>query len=759
MIEQIGDFSSNRLHPGSKEYDLICGLFERALSSLSKMPRLWIMYLEFLVQNRSITGFRHVLNRALQSLAITQHQRIWDIALNKFIYQTDFPVPITTCKKLFQRYIQLEPSAQDMLIDFLLEREEFSDAVEELLRLICAQDEPSSLAYFKLINVLSKNSNKLSPALVASVDLPGTIRAGLGRFPDELGNLWNQLADYYIRMGAFGKAIEVYEEALGTLSTVSDFSIVYNSYQNFLDLVIKLKLESSPNAPIEMDLERLELLLERRDELVSSVVLRQNPDNVVEWIKRAKISRFSSDQVISTFEEALRRVDVNSKNLVGRVSTLWTEFGRYYYTVLNDVVLGRQMFERAIHHAFKTVDDLANVWVEWILLELKAAIVDIDSPDDTRWVAVLETARRGISQYRGSPSGTVQSQLFRSVKLWNLALDIDESINGVNAPELVRSLYSAMIDLRVITPALLLSFSHFEQQQSNLEKAVRVLEKGVAMFPWPYCRDVWMYYLKLVMTRVENGGKRSNKLFSTERVRDLFEQVIAECPAKFLAPFLFQWYQFELKRGMARSCIAVLTRGASRNDLPEHERVQLFYLSISETLRILGAGACRKIFEDAIETFTKLKKDKLVIEFAVQYAKVESRIGEIVRARKLLEHVSQFANPKNSQLTYLWDIWRDFELEHGDQETYKEMKRVKRSVDLLYGDQYFMGGTEEVATVAAEAVGTGGIDLSKLMQSAAEYGSTTDENFIPSATFAGSRPGFVFTTKTKGTGYYREAEV
>ena len=324
LREQFGHFKESRRHADSPKYDFICSLFEKALSSLGKMPRLWLMYLEFTLHTRSITLFRRVLNRALQSLPITQHQRVWDLALNKFLLQTDFPVPISTCKKLFRRYMQLEPTAEDQFIDFLLEREEYTDAVEQLILSIRSQEEPSSLSYFKLINVLSKNSNKLSSSLVDSVDLPDLIRAGLNRFPDEIGNLWNHLADYYIRMGMFGRAIEVYEEALNTLSTVSDFSLVFNSYQNFLDLVIKLKMESSPENPeIEMDLERLELLIERRPELVSSVLLRQNPHNIPEWIKRTKIAKFSPNEIVSTFTEALMTVDFNSKNLVGRISTLW----------------------------------------------------------------------------------------------------------------------------------------------------------------------------------------------------------------------------------------------------------------------------------------------------------------------------------------------------------------------------------------------------------------------------------------------------
>lgn len=40
------------------------------------------------------------------------------------------------------------------------------------------------------------------------------IRSGLSRFTDEVGKLWCRLADYYIRLGHFERARDVYEEAL-----------------------------------------------------------------------------------------------------------------------------------------------------------------------------------------------------------------------------------------------------------------------------------------------------------------------------------------------------------------------------------------------------------------------------------------------------------------------------------------------------------------------------------------------------------------
>lgn len=51
--------------------------YERALVNMHKMPVIWLEYLEYLVGQRLITRARRTFDRALCSLPITQHDRIW----------------------------------------------------------------------------------------------------------------------------------------------------------------------------------------------------------------------------------------------------------------------------------------------------------------------------------------------------------------------------------------------------------------------------------------------------------------------------------------------------------------------------------------------------------------------------------------------------------------------------------------------------------------------------------------------------------
>ena len=122
--------------------------------------------------------------------------------------------------------------------------------------------------------------------------------------------------------------------------------------------------------------------MERRPELLSSVMLRQNPHNVHEWHKRVKLFEGQPRKQILTFTEAVTTVDVHkargrpvsfllraashasagfrppvpvispsdkhspSSQATGKVHTLWTAFARFYERH-NDLENARVIFEKA----------------------------------------------------------------------------------------------------------------------------------------------------------------------------------------------------------------------------------------------------------------------------------------------------------------------------------------------------------------------------------------------------------------------------
>ena len=74
----------------------------------------------------------------------------------------------------------------------------------------------------------------------------------------------------------------------------------------------------------------------------------------------------------------------------------------------------------------------------------------------------------------------------------------------------------------------------------------------------------------------------------------------------------------------------------------------------------------------------------------MKYAELETKLGEIDRARGIFSHGSQMSDPRTSK-SY-WKAWQEFEVRHGNEDTFREMLRIKRSVQAQYNTQVSMGG-------------------------------------------------------------------
>ena len=81
------------------------------------MPRIWIDYCQFIVDLNYVTKARHTLDRALRSLPITQHCRIWPIYLN-FIKKHSIK---EQALRLYRRYLQLAPDDAEVFKGNLLQ--------------------------------------------------------------------------------------------------------------------------------------------------------------------------------------------------------------------------------------------------------------------------------------------------------------------------------------------------------------------------------------------------------------------------------------------------------------------------------------------------------------------------------------------------------------------------------------------------------------------------------------------------------------
>ena len=90
-----------------------------------------------------------------------------------------------------------------------------------------------------------------------------------------------------------------------TVTTVRDFTQIFDAYAEFEDSVISLKMEDETGVDgdggeeLDLLLARYERLMDRRPFLVNDVLLRQNPNNVNEWMKRIELHLGDGEEKVS----------------------------------------------------------------------------------------------------------------------------------------------------------------------------------------------------------------------------------------------------------------------------------------------------------------------------------------------------------------------------------------------------------------------------------------------------------------------------
>lgn len=665
-------------------YEDVNNCFERSLVFMHKMPRLWMDYCTFLTDQYKITSTRKAFDSALRALPITQHHRIWPLYLN-FLKKHNIP---ETAVRVFRRYLKLCPEDTEEYIDYLIDINKLDEAALKLAQIVNNENFQSKHGksnhqlWNELCELISKN-----PDSIHSLNVDAIIRGGLRRYTDQLGHLWNSLADYYVRSGLFERARDIYEEAIQTVTTVRDFTQVFDAYAQFEELSLSKKMEEVAKKPnptedddidLELRLARFEYLMERRLLLLNSVLLRQNPHNVAEWHKRVKLYEGKPHEIIDTYTEAVQTVD--PKLAVGKLYTLWVGFAQFYEK--NDQIEdARLIFEKATQVNYAKVDDLASVWCEWAEMEIRH-----ENYEEALKLMQRATILPSRKVAYHDDTEIVQMRLYKSLKVWSMYADLEESFGTYKS---CKAVYDHIIDLKIATPQIIINYGLFLEEHNYFEEAFRAYEKGIALFKWPNVYDIWNTYLTKFLKRY--GGTK------LERARDLFEQCLEHCPPEFAKSIFLLYAKLEEEHGLARHAMAVYER-ATTAVLPE-QMFEMFNIYIKKAAEIYGVPKTRQIYEKAIETLPEEKSREMCIRFA----EMETKLGEIDRARAIYGHCSQMCDPRIT--SEFWNTWKEFEVRHGNEDTMREMLRIKRSVQATYNTQVNMMSAQMLSS-AAQAAGT-----------------------------------------------------
>uniref|UniRef100_A0A668AVE3 Pre-mRNA-splicing factor SYF1 n=1 Tax=Myripristis murdjan TaxID=586833 RepID=A0A668AVE3_9TELE len=684
-------------------YEEVNNCHERALVFMHKMPRIWLDYCQFLVSQCKITRSRRTFDRALRALPVTQHPRIWPLYLR---FVRNLPLPETAIR-VYRRYLKLSPENAEEYIDYLRSVGRLDEAAVRLAAVVndesfvSKEGKSNYQLWHELCDLISQNPDKVN-----SLNVGAIIRGGLTRFTDQLGKLWCSLADYYIRSGHFEKARDVYEEAILTVVTVRDFTQVFDSYAQFEESMIAAKMETTSemgqdeddDIDLELRLARFEQLIARRPLLLNSVLLRQNPHNVHEWHKRVKLYEGNPRQIINTYTEAVQTVDPMKST--GKPHSLWVSFAKFYEEneQLDDA---RTIFEKATKVNYKQVDDLAGVWCEYGEMELRH-----ENYEQALRILRKATAIPSKKAEYFDASEPVQNRVYKSLKVWSMLADLEESLGTFQS---TKAVYDRIIDLRIATPQIIINYAMFLEEHNYFEESFKAYERGIALFRWPNVYDIWNTYLTKFIDRY--GGKK------LERARDLFEQALDGCPAKFAKTIYLLYAKLEEEYGLARHAMAVYERATQA--VETEERHHMFNIYIKRAAEIYGVTYTRAIYQKAIEVLP----DEHSRDMCLRFADMESKLGEIDRARAIYSYCSQICDPRVT--ANFWQTWKEFEIRHGNEDTIREMLRIKRSVQATYNTQVnFMSSQMLKATTSSTvsdlAPGQMGVDDMKMLEQKAQ---------------------------------------
>jgi len=257
---------------------------------------------------------------------------------------------------------------------------------------------PSSVAKGKTVAPLVKvNDEDTDPSNPRRLDVEGIVeRDGLQQYKDQAGRLWTGLATYWIKRAEFERASATFERGLAAVVTIRDFTQIFDAYAEFSETMISTLMDAladeenlededfdaeETEADLDKRMKDFEELMDRRPFLVNEVLLRRNPNEVVEWEKRVALWGDNDEKVVETYLKALETI--NPRKATGPLYPLYVNFAKFYEEGGSkdpetgesrsepDLAQARKILEKATKVPFKSVDELAEVWCEWAEMELR----------------------------------------------------------------------------------------------------------------------------------------------------------------------------------------------------------------------------------------------------------------------------------------------------------------------------------------------------------------------------------------------------
>lgn len=640
-----------------KQIALTNGAYERALDLNPLCIGLWVDYVTFLLHQRRIGKGLGIMDKALQTLPILEHSRLWQLYTRIADGIAEYAPQVS--QRIWKRYVKLEPTVYNWkrLVDASIQAEMFDEAASGLQVLVDLDKEESEEHVYRLCLLAIECPPKTMP----NFPVEQYLREAMTKFTGKQGELWCTLGTFFVRIGDLERAEQVFEEALRSVVGAHDFAQVFEAYTRLEESLLKKFCEDTEMEEfVERTMSNLERILAEQPLLLVEARLRQLPNRIDLWLQKMEIlintHRSDVNFVKDSFENAIEQISKRGKVNPFPLYLAYAKWAPNAHVVLESGI--------------SKCKEEAEFWIGWSQLE----------PELRDKIAVLE---RGCRMQK------------RNWKLWLYFLDLIEAAYYEN-PNLVKkeqviAVYEGLIENKTATPEQIASYAAFieaEDENSRSEmlstKVFKIYHRGIELLRYPGAYELW----NLLLPRAVNAWGESK----FERVRELFEEALAKCPPEFQQKIYLLYGDAEERFGLARSAIQIYQRAAQSHSLLE-KKGEMFRFAVSKAKKLLGLSACRPVLESAISPATALLDDQ-VREFCLEFCGLEVALGEIERARTLFAYGAQLADPKREEK--YWERWHEFETQHGNEDSFREMLRIKRAVQAKFDQNpYFVRATDQ----------------------------------------------------------------
>ena len=389
---------------------------------------------------------------------------------------------------------------------------------------------------------------------------------------------------------------------------------------------------------------RVNNLIQRRPFLLNSTILRRNPNNCNEWLKRIDLIKEKKDfnLIKNMYEEALNTIKINEA--YGKLSDIYISYA-HFYEENNDLKKANEIFYKGCNLNFKKTDENVNMWCLWCEMNVR------QKKYKDAYKIIKYICTNNINKYY---------RYNKNLKLWSLYVDLETNLKKDNEKQVIY-IYNKMIEYKIANIETIFNYVTYLETIKNYDKIYNIYEQSMDLFTWPNVYDLCLCY---IIDYINHYKETKIEIF-----RDIIQNIIVSSGHMKIFYYIYAFY--EEKYGLFNHCIDIL-KEASQN-VKEEEKPEIHSVIIAKSAKYFGIGKIRLAFDDAMNNLEK----SYVLEIGLKYIAIEIKLKEINRARGIFKYLGKLFNPDNKEYKEeFWEMWDNFEKLYGDVTTYQEMKNL-----------------------------------------------------------------------------------